>query len=349
MKKNLVNNTNTKNYQAGFTLVELMVASAIGLIILVALGVVFLSSIRSRNEIELASQQIENGSYAVEMLVSDLRNAGYFAELDPSVLVTPAVMPDVCATTSANLKTALPLHVQGYDGSASVPTCLSDVRNGTDILVVRRASTCVAGVANCDASSVAGTYFQASLCNSATELASSSSSDFYALSTDTTSLNRHKKDCTTLANISRYRTNIYFVANNDNSGDGIPTLKRAELGAGGFTIVPLVEGIENLQIEYGIDTNVDGAPDAFNADPSSYAGCAAGGSDCWRKVVSAKINILARNTKATRGYVNNNTYTLGLTAAGASNNVVIGGDSFKRHAYQSVVRLNNPAGRSSTP
>src|SRR3546814_6579575 len=63
---------------------------------------------------------------------------------------------------------------------------------------------------------------------------------------------------------------IYFLANNDKPGDGIHTLKRAELGAAGFTIVPLVEGIDALQFEFGIDTNGDGNPDAYTADPDSY-------------------------------------------------------------------------------
>ena len=69
---------------------------------------------------------------------------------------------------------------------------------------------------------------------------------------------------------------IYFIANNNDPGDGVPTLKRAELGTNGtFSIVPLVEGIENLQFEYGLDTNGDGMPDAVSADPGTYNGCAA--------------------------------------------------------------------------
>lgn len=339
-----------KNRQTGLTLIELMIASTLSLLILAGLLTVFFNSNRARAEVERASQQIENGQYAMQVISGDLRNAGYLAEFDPRVLATPAAKPDACATLTADIKTALPLHVQGYDNGSSIPTCVSDVRANTDILVVRRASTCVAGTANCDGIINGNIYFQASLCNSATELASPLSSDFYALDTVVGNLNRTRRDCANLANIYRYRTHIYFVANNDNPRDGIPTLKRAELGVGGFTIVPLVEGIENVQIEYGIDTNSDGAPEAFTADPDTYNACV--GVACvqnWRNVVSAKINILARNTEKTSGYTNNRTYTLGLNAAGADNNIVISGDSFKRHVFQSSVRLANPAGRNSTP
>ena len=75
----------------------------------------------------------------------------------------------------------------------------------------------------------------------------------------------------------QFRTHIYFIANNDKPGDGIPTLKRAELGPGAFTIVPLVEGVENLQLEYGLDTAVPttGTPAVYTADPNTYNGCAA--------------------------------------------------------------------------
>src|SRR4029077_9116717 len=90
------------------------------------------------------------------------------------------------------------------------------------------------------------------------------------------SLNLHQKDCVTAATFNQYRTHIYFVANNDQPGDGIPTLKRAELGAGAFTIVPLVEGVENLQLEYGLDTSVPttGSPAVYTADPNTYNACA---------------------------------------------------------------------------
>jgi len=159
-----------------------------------------------------------------------------------------------------------------------------------------------------------------------------------------------------LANQYQYRTNIYFVANNDNAGDGIPTLKRLELGLNGntFSIVPLVEGIENLQIEYGIDTSVPttGTPAVYNANPDTYStatytACVASPTSCWRNVVAAKINILARNTSTTQGYVDNKAYTLGLNADGTANTVGPFNDAYKRHAYESVVVLNNPAGRNT--
>lgn len=344
--------------QCGLSLIELMVAITLGLLVLAGVLTVFSNSQRARVETEKTSRQIENGRYAMQLLSDDLQMAGFLAEFDPTVLSTSgfAAMPDPCATDLPTLQGALPLHVQGIDNLAAIPNCLADVKAGTDIIVVRRASTCVPG-ANCDAVVAGLPYFQASLCTPATggnELAASPTSNadyaanWYALDFDVANLTRRKTNCTAIANVRRYRTHIYFVANNSNGSDGIPTLMRAELGAGIFSISPLVEGIDQLHFEYGIDTSIpgDGVPDAYTADPSSYNGCA--GTNCvenWRNIMTVKVHLLARNSQRTTGYVDGKTYVLGKQFGGNDNALGPYNDSYKRHAYSSVVRLSNPAGR----
>jgi type IV pilus assembly protein PilW len=288
----------------------------------------------------------------MQVLSDELRLAGYVAEFNiaQAGLATPVTKPNPCASDVASLTAALPLHIQGNDNVSALDissslTCLSDVKLNTDVVVVRRVSTCVSGAANC-ASAAGAAYFQASLCNNATELGAGTASAQYRLDTVAANLNLHKRDCTTLANTRQYLTRIYFVANNDVAGDGIPTLKRAELGAGGFTIVPIAEGIDNLQVEYGIDTVGDGVPHALNANPDTYGACV--GAACvtnWLNVMAVKINLLARNTSTSTAYTDTKTYTLGLTAAGAVNTFGPFNDAYRRHVFQAEVRLNNPAGR----
>jgi type IV pilus assembly protein PilW len=335
--------------QFGYTIIELMIAITISLIILASLVSIFANNSRTRGEIERANQQTENGRYAVQLITDDLHNAGYLAEFNPALLATPAAKPNPCDVTVAGLNSSLPVAVQGYDNGANAPACLNDLRAGTDILVVRHASTCAVGSAGCDANVAGDAYFQASGCNNAAELSSGNVANYYVLGTNSASFTLHQKDCATLASQYQYRTHIYFVANNDQAGDGIPTLMRAELGAGTFSIVPLVEGVENLQIEYGLDTSspTTGAPAVYNADPDNYAGCAASPTNCWRNTVAAKINVLTRNTTFTPGYVDNKVYTLGLKADGTANVVGPFNDAYKRHASESVVMLNNPAGRNT--
>jgi type IV pilus assembly protein PilW len=345
--------------QRGFTIAELMIAVAIGLLILAGMTTLFVNNSKAQNEIEKANRQVENGRYAVSLLSGDLRNAGFYGEFDPTELTTPVTVPDPCALTVAALKDGLPLHVQGYDNAtASVLGCLADVRVGTDVLVLRHARTCVAGAANCDPVSAGGPYFQASLCSNPSELDSGDPADHYALDAATSTLTRHKRDCDqtagsgTLAAIRKYETHIYFVANNDNAGDGIPTLKRAELGTSSagaltMTVVPMVEGIDNLQLEYGIDSNGDGVADIYSANPPTANGCSAApcAAENWRNVVTVKLNVLARNTEATYGYTDSKSFVLGNNADGSANTVAAAGDHFKRHAFQAMVNLPNPSGR----
>lgn len=322
--------TGQKKAMRGFSLVELMVAITIGLLVLAGLVTLFVNSSNARNEIERANRQIESGRYAMEILAQDLRHAGYFAEFNPMDMPLPTAVPDPCLSGLDDLKAALPLHIQGIGDvtAATVPACLSDVKLGTDVLVIRRVATCIAGMAGCD-QPVGVPYFQASACNDANELAADDVTKHYALDTDLASLDRHARDCKTLAPIHRYRIDIYFIANNNEPGDGIPTLKRAELGVGGFTIVPLVEGIDIMQIEFGLDP--------ATAKPED-----------WQAVTNVKLYLLARNFERSAGFTDDKTYTLGLKPDGTANTVGPFNDAFKRHVFQSSVTLMSPAGRMAT-
>lgn len=336
----------------GYTIIEVMVAITLSLIILAALVSAFAGNSRQRHAIERANQQTEDGSYALQLITDDLRNAGYLATLNPGAfsapnpqITTPAALPNACATDVATLTSALILPLQGYDNGANAPACLTGLRANTDILVVRRASTCAVGSPGCDPQVAGDVYLQASGC--ATEF---SAGTYYVLDSNVASFTLHQKDCVTVAPLYQYRTHIYFVDNNDQPGDGIPTLKRAELGPGVFNIVPLVEGVENLQIEYGLDTSAPttGAPAVYTADPNSYLGCApATCASYWGNTVAAKINILTRDLTPTQGYTDTKTYTLGLTAGGAANTFGPFNDGFRRHVYYAVARLNNPASRNT--
>ena len=314
----------------GFSLIELMVGIALGLLVVAGVGTIFANNYRTRSETEKTNLQIENGRYATQLLTDEMRMAGYYGELDPTSVTTPSALPDPCDTTT--LVSAVALPVQGVDNAAAAPACISDLKTGTDIFVDRRASSCVQGVSGCASGSYV--YFQTSLC--------STSAGQYLISTSTGNFNNlTAKDCATPADIRSYRTNIYFIANNNQAGDGIPTLKVAELGGNGlFTITPLVAGIDQLQIEYGIDTNGDSIPDVYTSDPGNYNGCT--GVACqnyWRNVVTARLYILARNTQPSGGFTDTHVYTAGGNTYGPYN------DAYKRHLYTSLVRFNNIAGR----
>src|SRR5258708_6514528 len=177
--------------QFGYTIIELMIAITISLIILASLVSIFANNSRTRAEIERANQQTENGRYALQLITDDLHNAGYFAEFNPALLPTPLTKPDPCDVSVAGLNGAIPIAVQGYDNGAGAPACLVDVRAGTDILVVRHASTCAVGSAGCDPNLANDAYFQASDCNNIAELASGNVATYYVLDTNPASFTLH--------------------------------------------------------------------------------------------------------------------------------------------------------------
>lgn len=343
--------THAMRRQAGFSIAELMISVAIGLLILAGMATLFVNNSKAQDEIEKANRQIENGRFAIQLLSGDLRNAGYFGEFDPTELTAPVALVDPCATDLDDIKPGMSLPVQAYDDGSGKPSCLADVKTGTDVLVVRHTATCVAGVGTCAALGVSGPFFQASTCNNLSELGSGSVANYYAMDIDGSTLALHDRTCDATAGsgavapIRRYLSHIYYIANNDNSGDGIPTLKRAELnvvnGALAITVVPLVEGIENMQLEYGLDSAVTGSPASYNAAPATVAE--------WQSVVAVKLNILARNLQPTNGHTDSRSYVLGRKADGTDNTVAAANDGYKRHVFQSTIVLPNPTGRRTTP
>jgi len=337
----------------GFTLIEMMVGITLGLIVLMVVTTVFVNVSSNRRDMERTGRQIENGRFAIQLLADDIVNAGYFGEFDPRVVGPPTTKPDPCSTSVADMKNMALMHIQGYAAGAAMPSCISDVRTGTAVVAIRRTATCIAGDVNCDAAAPGQIYFQSALCNA--ELANVPLSTTYLVAAVPASgpspFALHKHDCATPATLRAYVMHIYFIANNNDPGDGIPTLKRAELGANGeFAIVPLVEGIQNLQFEYGLDTNGDSMPDAVSADPGTYNGCAA--DPCyianWLDVVTVKVNLLSRSIDPTPGYTDTKTYPLGLQAGGTQLTDGPFNDGFKRHAYTATIRMNNPSGRRET-
>ena len=372
-----ITKTRSFNPIAGFSLIELMVAITIGLLLLAALTTIFVNFSQAQKEQQKSMQQIENGRYALDLISQDLRLAGFYGQfynLPPLATATipmPTLLPNPCATDRTTLFNALPLPVQGYNNPASSPIACLDNANylpNTDVLVIRRASTATSSLAVANE-----VYMQSNPVSVDIQIGSLPNSIF-------------NKDGTTPAPIRKYRVHIYFIspcsvptgpatANapatcqaTDDGGTPIPTLKRLELTAGPtMSLVPLVEGIENLQVDYGVDDTPntpsvtgflgDGAPDCYDTDPGASTnsgispatgGCTAGNPGsitAWSEAVTAKLYVLARNPQTTPGYFDAKTYNLGLDfpAVGPTN------DGYKRHMYEAVVRFSNSSSRREVP
>ena len=329
--------------QHGLSLIELMISITIGLLILSAMATLFSNQSKTRSELDKSNRMIDNGRYALEVLSENLRVAGFYGSLNPGSVALPGAISDPCSTTMADIAAAIPLHVQGYDAAgasediAAPPACApATLKTGSDILVIRRVDT---SAAIAQTAAVNGTpYLQASQCQY------DSAATPYKVDNTPANFTLRQKNCTTTsttpyAELRRMMVQIYYIDSNNQAGDGIPTLKRIELSStGAMTTVPLVEGIEFMQVDYGLDTTADGVAD-------SYTTCSACSVTDWSNVVSVKIFAVARNIEVSAGYSDTKTYSLGLDGTYTP----AAGDRYKRHAYTQVVRLVNPASRRETP
>ena len=343
----------------GISMVELMIAMLLGLFVLAGLATLFASSSAARTEMERSSRQIENGRFAMELISDDLRLAGFYGELSLDPGTYPAVMPDPCSVDPVQWRAALPIAVQHYDNAVGVPGCMGiTARAGTDVVVVRRVSSCEAGVGTCPNLLAGLPYLQVAKCKTQTLADRNMPNSRYVLERMGTGVfDRKLKDCANNAGARQYLVRAYFIADDNGSGVSVPTLKRVDFNGVGYDRpVALVEGIEALNVEYGIDNFgiaadvrfLEGSPDVYTANPATYAvaGCV---NFCTAvhnmgNIVTARVNLLARNIEASPSYTDNKTYSLGRDAAGVEFTITPGGN-YRRHVYSGVVRVVNVSQR----
>jgi type IV pilus assembly protein PilW len=336
--------------RSGFSLVELLVALAIGLVLVAGVATVAVNTGQSHRQLTQVSEHLENARYAMEVLREDLRHAGYFGELY-ELPGLPASLPDPCDASTATVITGLPLAVQGVNNPTTPAlTCLSnsDFSAGSDVLAIRRVSTEPTALADINPGRLylqtRGRTFAIGVCSSESTCAGTDSSGVALTGTPANVFTLTQKDGTTPADIRAVETHIYFIRPwTETRGDGIPTLARVILTDGGtapaMTTEPLVSGIENMQIQYGLDnaasggTPNDGAPDEYVTNPSGIAD--------WANVVAVRVSLLVRQTGATGGYTDATTYDLGEGG-------ITPGGAYQRHVFSTVVRLVNIGGRRET-
>lgn len=352
--------TTSRKSQAGLTLIEFMVSIAIGMLLIAAIATLIANQSSTRADLDKSGRMIENGRYAVRVISEDALLAGYWGEL--ATIDPPTMSPvDPCSTSSSAINDALALHVQGFDSSLTPPACVSNaiLQPGTDVLVVRHANPDFTDVITGGAVDFTNkvkegqVYLQTGLDATGLQFAKKLS---VAKVTDANALfnaedsaaffSLKKKDRTTVAPLRKVQVHIYFVSkcsvevssNNCTNADGgspIPTLKRLELtvdsDAPVFKKVTIAEGIENLQIDYGVDTDADGAPNGADQNGSTLT------EANWPNVMTLKIHLLARTSESSVGYVDDKKYVMGTAGqVGPFNN------AYKRHAFVQSVRLVNP-------
>lgn len=317
-----------KNRQRGLGLVELMVAMLLSLLLSIAVISVFSANSRSFKQDENILRMQDDARHALRELAFDLSMAGHYADL----LIPGSVTPDDSLTLTTDcgpigiddwmyrtvtLGTDQSLSIVAVDNATSANaaanfSCIvpGEFQDGTDIVAIKRVS--------------------------GARTAIPSGGNVYLRTNGTVGL-LYQEPITGTPVIDvplpraewEYRPSIFYVRNYaEVPGDGIPTLCRKTLGGitPGMLTECLASGIENLQIEYGIDTSDDGNANVFVSNPTVAQ---------MQTVVSARLFILARTLENDIRYNNDKSYTISNAAPFVPN------DSFHRRVESTTVTIQN--------
>lgn len=270
MNFNITNGKKSK----GFTLVEIMVALAIGALLLSGIVQVF-TSLKRTDRVGMALSRVqEAGRTAIDTLAYDMRMIGYKGCADPAIVENINIIANNPPTTDFIETSMRAFDVTAHGWSAGTELTNIDggdpreARLNSDVISIMRASEDSAGVDEHDNNNsnvkVLGNPLNLSQGDIAI-LADCESMDIFRISNVTgtgTVTFAHGNNENTSPKLSKPYTdenarmlsfiaNTYFVGDTGRknmNGDTIYALYRRNLAG---TVDEIVEGVENLQITYG--------------------------------------------------------------------------------------------------
>ena len=289
----------SKFWQSGLSLSELMIALALGLLLVAAMGYLFVGQRQSWRTLEAVARLQENGRFALELIGRDLRMAGYggclaLAELKPALL---AKMDETGQQTPFQDLLA-PFLTQGYrvrgfpswgvdrnlDGSVTSADTPDKYLANTDTLLVVGGGNPVHPVASAMRSAgediplgSAAKFSQGALvlvadCNGGDVLRVSNDSCDYG-SIEHSGVLPHaalrnsspvlSKPYDGTAQVMPLNLHVYYLRTNPAGRPALYRLPWAGNGKGWGSSEELIEGVEAMRIVYGEDTNGDEAVDAY--------------------------------------------------------------------------------------
>jgi len=321
-------NTSIGRYQQGVTLVELMVAMVLSLVLGAAVLTVFSNNRYAFNQDENVQQMQDDARNALRELANDISMAGHYGDLlvpgsvtvDASLAITNDCGPAAEAEwmyQPVQPGTGRSLSVVSVDNATAAQaaanfSCIAggEFRAGTDVVSIKRVSGSQVAVpapgrVYLRTNGTVGLLFRAPMGAAPSLLIPMPFRNY------------------------EYRPRIYYIRNFAyQAGDGIPTLCRKILdpAAAGMNTECLAAGIENLQVEYGIDTNGDGFANVYMPDPDIFE---------LQDVVGARVSLLVRSSEVDVRYQNDKTYTLSNAVPYSPQ------DSFHRRIVSTTVGIQN--------
>ncbi|MGQ0429587.1 MAG: PilW family protein [Gammaproteobacteria bacterium] len=327
-------------FMRGMSLVELMVALAIGLFLLAGAITVFGKTRDLYRTNDTAARLQETARYAMSTIEADLRVANYWGLMSRADLVENGPALNLASLPDVDPAYALPADLVGYAATISscgamwavkLPAYVEATDNayglacaafgaavaGADTLTIRRASTqpipagqlaANAGRIKVQSSRVQGSLFQGSALPAGYAPALS----------ETRALVAHG----------------YYVDQASEMDPGMPSLRRKQLDFDGAAPAiidrEIVPGVEDLQIEYGADLDND-----QNADYFVQPGTAIPAGD---QIVAVRVWLLVRAEQAEVAFTDTRTYDYASRTGAAA---ITPNDPFRRVLISKTMALRN--------
>lgn len=303
------------NSSKGFSLIELMIAMLLGAFLTGGIIQIFISANQTYKMLENLSRLQENGRFVMDFITRDSRMTGYQGcasrSVIPNIIIDPQnPNPNVIPPTlSSGVSTALIglFSVDNAGWSANACGASNDCITGTDVFGFHYGASCggnltgnlaavnaniqIPATNSCNINAydvVMITDCSASDIFIATSASSGSGVQTIAHANNQNTTNNLSKAYGSDAEVLVFRAYSFFIRNN---ADGIPGLWRLEDSKpiSATNPIELIEGVENMKVLYGEDT--DAPPDGT---ANYYVAADAAGLDM-NNVVSIRVSLLLRS------------------------------------------------------
>jgi type IV pilus assembly protein PilW len=316
----------------GLSLVELLVSLLLGLLLSAGVVSAYLGAKRSSFYEEQLARMQENGRYALRLLSRDLAMAGFYGGTPGTVAVVPGAVGTDCSTGDWVLDPSEPLELVNDHAGDSPPvsrhftalTCLDGaaIVEDTDLIAIKR----TAAEPSMDRGVPAATLTPATTHSWYLRTVSGRADGWEKLRPiDLRDSGRALPTHSYWEAITR----IFYIRPYSESGaegENLPTLCMETFAGDAMTSRCLVEGVEDLQLEFGIDSDGDGVPNRYLPDPSAGD---------MRRAVAVKIHLLLRSVASLAGHSDDKAFRLGQKQIPARR------DAYLRRVFSSTVLLRN--------
>lgn len=314
----MIHSARRRERHRGLTLVELLVATAISLVLVLAATAIYLATRDTQRTLDQASSAQESGSYALRSIGRDLMNAGFY----------PAVRTEVgggnVLAGYANItgQAAYATGVFGCDGAKFDPAtagCGTAAAGAPDSLVIGYFTTDAFGTSLGQRADCTGTDVAAAGVNLA------------RVGTG---------DAASPPALPLFVANHYRLVDGTISVDGrtVATRSLECFGNGSATWQPILQGIDDLQLTYAVFADVTRVADRFyTADEVAALGNATIEGQTvppWARVIAVRVCVIARTYESSAAVGVTSSYT---DCDGTART----GDSSVRKIYSQVFGLRN--------